>query len=107
MGRLPVSYTPGSRFKIRITPRKIVKIRNGFRTSLMGPGGATVFSEKNRNKKSRETVPFIFLTMLTVLTENKIQPDLYNNTTANCREKITFFTIDKILCVKFTVHTLI
>ena len=36
----PVSWTPGSQLKSQISPRKFVRIRNGPRASLMGPGGA-------------------------------------------------------------------
>ena len=39
---LPVSRTPGSQFKIPITPWKFVKIENGSREPLIEPGGVVM-----------------------------------------------------------------
>ena len=51
----PVYRTPGS-LKFEYLRAKIIKTRDGPRTSLKGPGGAVWRKEPDKTK-SRETVP--------------------------------------------------
>jgi len=55
--QLQVSRTPGSLFKMYITPRKFAKNYNGSRTSVVGPRGV-VWWEKKKNSKISCYCPF-------------------------------------------------
>ncbi len=51
----PVSLTPVANLELRISPRIFEKIRNGLNSIIRGLG--KLIQEKNRSKKSCDTVP--------------------------------------------------